>query len=182
MNLPSVTTILKDAGLYGDIERWSDSEAMRRGRLTDAACNLLAMGKVLPEAWEIDHPECVPFIDGYRSFLQRHRVQLIDCAREVTNRNERYLGHYDQLLMLDGGVRALIDIKTGGLPPVTALQLAGYELACYSMGIERVTRFALQLARGDFKLVPFTDPRDKDEFTILVRAHWVRAKYQGMGL
>ena len=49
-NWPSTTQVLKDAGLYGDIERWGDSDSMRRGRLVDAACNLLLMGKQLPQA------------------------------------------------------------------------------------------------------------------------------------
>ncbi len=175
-NWPSVTGILHDAGLYGSIERWSDPEAMRRGRLVDAACNLLVMGKQLPQSWEIDHPECVPFIDGYRAFLARHKVNLIQCAFEVTHKLERFTGHPDQLIMLDG-VRALIDLKSGGMPAVTALQTAAYDLAMLSIGMPKVTRFGLQLARGDFKLHPFTDPRDRDEFTILVRAWWIRAKY-----
>jgi hypothetical protein len=176
--LPSTTEILKAAGLYADLERFGDPESMRRGRLVDAACNLLVMGKELPQAWETDHLECVPFIDGYRSFLQRHTVNLIECAFEVVNKAERYLGHPDQLIMLDG-VRALIDIKTGGMQPTTSLQTASYEMAMYSMGMPRVTRFGLQLARGDFKLHPFIDPRDKDEFIILARAHWIRRKYLG---
>ena len=131
---PSTTQVLKDAGLYGDIERWSDSDAMRRGRLVDAACNLLVMGKELPQSWEIYHPECVPFIDGYRAFLARHKVELIDCAFKVIDKNNKFVGHPDQLIMLDGK-RTLIDIKTGGMPKCTDLQLASYHCAMTAMGM-----------------------------------------------
>lgn len=176
---PTTTQVLKDAGLYGDIERWSDFEAMRRGRLTDAACNLLAMGKELPQSWEIDHPECVPFIDGYRAFLQRHKVNLIECAFEVIDKTERTKGHPDQLLMLDG-VRALIDLKTGGMPKTCRIQLASYEVMMASMGMPKVTRFGLQLARGDFKLWPFVDPFDKDRWRILARWWWIKNEFVGV--
>jgi hypothetical protein len=178
MTFPSTTRVLKDNGLYGDIARWSDSEAMRRGRLCDAACNLLAMGKDIEDPWYEAHPECIPYIDGYKEFLRAHEPKLVQCAFEVVNKAERYMGHPDQVLILSG-VRATVDIKTGGMPPVTPLQLASYELAERSMGMPRSTRIGLQLAKGDFRLHYFTDPRDFDEWTILVRAWHVRAKYIG---
>jgi hypothetical protein len=173
---PTTTQVLHDAGLYGDIAKWSDSEAMHRGRLVDAACNLLAMGKVIPGDWKNNHPECDPYTDGYYDFLSHHEVKLIKCAFEVVNTPLKYRGHPDQLVMLDG-VRTLIDIKTGGMPKCTALQLASYEMALYSMGEERVIRLGLQLAAGDYKLHFFTDPREKDEWSILVQAWHVRSKY-----
>ncbi len=176
---PSTTQVLKDAGLYGDIERWSDSEAMRRGRLVDAACNLLLMGKVIPGDWANNHPECDPYTEGYAEFLSRHKVEYINCAFEVIDKTERTRGHPDQLVMLDG-VRALLDIKSGGMPRTCAIQLASYEVMMYSMGMERVTRFGLQLARGDFKLYPFSDPFDKDRWRILARWWWIRAEFQGV--
>lgn len=174
---PTTTQVLHDAGLYGDIARWSDLEAMKRGRYVDGGCNLLAMGKSLNAAdWS---PEHWSYIECYMRFLQRHVVKLTRCAFEVINKPLRYTGHPDQLLMLDG-VRALIDIKTGGMSKVTGLQLASYEMALYSMGEDRVTRFGLQLNPDlpeGFKLHPFTDPREKDEFSILVQAHHIRNKY-----
>ena len=186
-NWPSTTQVLHDAGLYGDLARWSDSEAMRRGRLVDAACNLLLMQKQLPESWETDHPECVPFIDGYRMFLAKHNpVIMLACAFEVVNKVERYVGHPDQLVMLDG-VRALLDLKTGGMPAPTALQLASYEMALDPEMIRTcpktpTIRVGLQLSRGDFRLHYFFDPRIKDEWLILVRAWWVKHKYVAAGL
>jgi hypothetical protein len=178
---PSSTQVLHDAGLYGDIAKWSDSEAMRRGRLVDAACNLLAMGKELTDEWCFEHPECGPYVDGYYEFLKRHQVKLVKCAFEVVNRPLRYTGHPDQLVLLDD-VLVLIDIKTGGMPKCTPLQLASYEMALYSMNDpdvadSRIVRCGLQLAAGDFKLHWFTDPREKDEWSILVQAWHVRAKY-----
>lgn len=192
MTWPTTTQVLHDAGLYGDIAKWSDTEAMRRGRLVDAACNLLAMGKVIPGDWKNNHPECDPYTDAYWDFFHHHKVELIKCAFEVVNKTERYQGHPDQLVVLDGRL-ALIDIKTGGMPPVTCLQLASYEMALRDMKMELVevehgvdiashqphlARWGLQLKPdGKFKLHPFTDPRDRDEWTIIVRAHHIRKKY-----
>lgn len=189
-NWPSTTEVLKAHGFYGQIERWSakaDREqpseyecknSRDRGTLVDGGCNLLAMGKTLGDGWKSHEACCMPFLDGYRDFLMRHRVKLIQCAFEVENKPERYRGHPDQLVELDG-VRAVLDIKTGAMPMVAPLQLASYELAMRSMGMPRSIRVGLQLSRGDFKIHYFTDPRDFDEFTILVRAQWVRRKYLG---
>jgi hypothetical protein len=196
-NWPSTTTVLKDAGLYGDAERWyhhADAtqpaeyeckNSAQRGRFVDGGCNLLAMGKTLGDGWKSHEACCMPFLEGYREFLLRHKVKLIQCAYEVVNKAERYVGHPDQTVMLCDGhgseVRATLDVKSGGFPPVTPLQLASYESAQRSMGMPRSIRVGLQLTRGDFKLHYFNDPRDFDEWTILVRAHWIRAKFQGLG-
>ena len=193
MNWPSTTQVLKAAGLYGDSERWfakADANqpaefecknSAQRGRFVDGGCNLLLMGKTLGDGWKSHEACCMPFLDGYREFLLRHRVKLIQCAYEVENKVERYRGHPDQLVELDG-VRATLDLKTGGFPPVTPLQLASYELAQRSMGMPRSIRVGLQLTRGDFKLHYFNDPRDFDEWTILVRAFHVKRKYVAEGL
>jgi len=178
---PSTTQILHDAGLYGEIARWSDAAAMRRGRLVDGACNLLVMGKDLTDEWCYAHPECLPYLEAYNKFLMKHEVKLIKCAFEVRHRELRYTGHPDQLVMLDGS-RTLLDIKTGGMPKPTPLQLASYEVALYSMndpelGTERVRRLGLQLADSEFTMHWFTDPRDKDEWSILAQAHHIRNKY-----
>jgi hypothetical protein len=189
-NWPTTTEVIKAAGLYGNIERWSAKAAKeqpsdyecrdsaQRGRFVDGGANLLAMGKTLGDEWKPHEACCVPFLDGYREFLMRHRVKLIACAYEVEHKAERVKGHPDQLVELDG-VRATLDIKTGAMPIMAPLQLASYELAQRSMGMPRSIRVGVQLTRGDFKLHYFTDPSNFDEFTILVRAHWIRRKYLG---
>ena len=193
MNWPSTTQVLKAAGLYGDSERWfakADANqpaefecknSAQRGRFVDGGCNLLLMGKTLGDGWKSHEACCMPFLDGYREFLLRHRVKLIQCAFEVVHKAERVVGHPDQLVELDG-VRAVLDLKSGGMPKTAPLQLASYELAMRSMGMPRAIRVGVQLTRGDFKLHYFNDPREMDEFIILARAWWVRAKYQGVGL
>ncbi len=182
---PSTTQVLKDAGLYGDSERWfrkadrnqpveyACPTSAGRGRAIDAGCNLLAMGKELQPEWIAKHEACcVPFIDGYRDFLARHKVNLIDCAFEVIDKNNRFVGHPDQLVMLDGK-RTLIDIKTGGMPICCDLQLASYHCGMLAMGMPPAERVGLQLARGDFEPYWFNDPRDFDKWLILVRNWWI---------
>ena len=190
-NWPSTTQVLADAGLYGDISRWTskaDREqpeeyacagGMARGRAVDGGCNLLLMRKQLDVAWCRKHEACcLPFLDGYKEFLRRHDVKLIDCAFEVVNKAERYVGHPDQVVMLDG-VRATLDIKSGAMPAVTKFQLASYDSAQRSMGMPRTLRVGIQLSRGDFKPHYFTDPRDLDFWVIEVR-HWWNKRSLGI--
>jgi hypothetical protein len=208
-NWPSTTQVLKDFGLYGDIARWSDRAAenreesdactnpAQRGRVVDSACNRLLMGldlgvgKETGKDFRLHHATCcMPFVEGYERLLQdgKHKLEPVKCgfpdrfAYEVINKSERYVGHPDQRVILDG-VPALFDIKSGSIPPTTDIQTASYLKAERSMDPQnkdlfKSIRVGVQLTRGDYILHYFTDPRVGDEFIILVRAWWIQRKYQ----
>lgn len=183
---PHTTQVLKDAGMYGNIETWTAKAAanqpaeyecrdsLQRGRFVDGGCNLILMNKSLdtPE-WRAHDACCGPFLDGYRLFLREHKVDLIQCAMEVTHRTERYSGHIDQLVMLDDK-RTLLDIKSGSMPISAPLQLASYYCAMIAMGMPRVARVGLLLTRGDYNPYYFNDPGDFDTWLIEVRHWWVK--------
>src|SRR5882672_8863924 len=73
---PRVTTILKDFGLIDAGGPWFEPKHRRRGRLVDAACNLLGAGHEIETDWwsrssgerdddRVAHEECRPFIGAY---------------------------------------------------------------------------------------------------------------------
>jgi len=192
---PSTTQVLKDFGLYGDIARWSDRAAenrdesdactnpAQRGRVVDGVCNLLLMRKGIPTEWRAKHETCcVPFVEGYEKLLKDHDVNHIKCGYAVINKTERYVGHPDQRVLLDG-VPALFDLKSGSMPATADIQTASYLKAERAehpdwKDLFKSIRVGVQLTRGDYKLHYFTDPRVGDEFIILVRAWWIQRKYQ----
>jgi len=180
---PSVTRVLHAHGFYDLYSNPNiDSEAaMLRGRLVDEACNHLAAYGKVDNDWLGRHPECEPYISAYRSFLNDHRVKLIDYQFEVKHDIERYIGHPDQLCELDGYPFVLLSIKTGAIPLWNALQEAAYVLAMKRMprfADMRIQRAALQLKPdGKYTYRFWADPFDFDHWTLLVRAWHVRAKY-----
>lgn len=185
--IPSVTQILKDAGIAVVYESQAMVEGARRGRLVHAAAHLIGNGKSIDPAWTDRHPETAPYIAGIEAFLDKHQWTFtVQPETEVRADAERYCGHPDWIGILDG-VPAIVDLKTGAFPAWAGLQLGGYLYALRSMGLDKghqMIRVGLELPGNErFKLhYEFTDPRNLSEFVILARAWWVRAKYAGAGL
>lgn len=188
---PRVTQILKDAGLI-DVS-WFEPRHSRRGRLVDAACNILGKGCVIDPAWwhgasgepgrdddYTRHEVCRPFIDAYLSFLRETGFTMTHCAVEVRNTVVRVIGHIDQIGTLDTGLQALVDIKTGGESKWHPLQLGGYHPAVIETLKIVPVRYNLYLTDdGKYRLVRRHDARDINEFLCLARAWWVCRKYKG---
>ena len=184
MNWPSVTTILKDAGISVVYESQAMTDGARRGRLVHAAAHLIGNGKTIDPAWSDRHPEVAPYIAGIEAFLDRHDFTLQSCEVEVKNDIYNYIGHVDWLGKLDG-VPCIIDLKTGPMPQWAGLQLGGYLAALRSMGLDKshmMIRVGLELPGNErFQLHYFTDPRELSEFLTLAQARIVVAKYVGAG-
>ncbi len=183
MNWPSNTQILKDAGISAVYESQAMMDGARRGRLVHAAGHLMASNKEIDPAWIGRHPESHGYLSGIEAFFRRHKFRLTDCELEVRCESERYVTHPDWLGFLDD-IPADIDIKTGACPRWAGIQLGGQLYALRSIkypNADKMIRVVLELpGDGTFKLKYFTDPRDMSEFLILVRAWWIRAKYQGV--
>lgn len=151
---------------YGSVP---NKELMQRGRLTHAACHMLAGGGEDP-AWESRHPECAIYIAAYRKFLREHRFVLVEFEREYRCESLRFVSHPDQVGVLDESGLVDLEIKSGTLPRWVQLQTAGQVIA---MGTTSMKRFALQLkSDGNYVLTPHEDWRDLDRFRALVDAYW----------
>jgi hypothetical protein len=117
---------------------------MARGRIVDAAADILVRNRLLDSSWLARHPygahvyrdavgrerdcNCRPFIDAYLKFLAEHAVSLY-YPEQGMFRNRgiahirfkhdvlQYTTEPDQVLCLDDYPQpCVVDIKTGGVP------------------------------------------------------------------
>lgn len=180
---PSPTRLFKFFGLYGD--RRPDEAAMRRGRLVDAASNLMATGHDLRdfrsengEIWQAAHPELSPYLLAMQKFLDEHTIIVVRHQVDVVNEYPKYRGRFDWEAVIDG-LPAYVDLKTtssGRIPKCTAVQTAMYAQAD---GDRRKKRFGLALCgNANYRLIPFTDYRDFDQGNIWCMAWWGAETYR----
>lgn len=190
---PRCTQILKDEGIIDTGGDWYyQPKHLRRGRLVDAACNILGAGRSIEPDWwamtsgerdddRVPHTDCRPYIDAYATFLRETGFRMTHCAVEVRNAAYRYIGHIDQLGLLPARTfgAALIDIKTGGESDWHRLQLGGYKPAVIQTIGEVPDRFNLYLTNdGKYRLVCRNNPRDVSEFAILAQAWHIKRGFR----
>lgn len=177
--LPSVTTILREAGLI-DGSFWTD-EARLRGEYLHAAIALHNEGDLDINALD---PKLVPYFRGYERFLEETRVEVEHTERRVCDEGLGYAGTLDLIVawMTESGERVarrgLVDVKTGSVPPSVGPQTAAY-LRCARTFLPLgapVYRFALHLpGDGSYRLVPLTNTQDEADFLAALRvAHFRR--------
>ena len=87
-----------------------------------AVCEALAGDGDLPGLYRA---EARPFVDQFLKAVSALDIEPVEVERSVWNETYRYGGTFDLYAMV-GGVRTLIDLKTGkGVYPEAAWQLAG---------------------------------------------------------
>lgn len=192
MGLPRVTQILKQFGFIRDItelqfgDKGVHSRHLRRGRLVDYACNLVGQGlQVEGEWWKrasgspdprlndwIAHEDCRPYINSYTKALEETGGKLLHWAFEVVNPVVGYVGHCDQVWMLDGR-EASVELKCGKEEDWHALQSGAYLPGIIAKFRFVPRRYNLYLTEESYKLVRRDDPRDVKEFEALARAYHV---------
>jgi hypothetical protein len=164
--LPSVTAILKNAGLVDDA--WFEPVHRERGSYVHLGCRLIDDDE-LDEA-SID-PAILPYLDAYRSFLAVTQPAWTYLEHRVWDPVMRYAGTLDRAGLVQGE-KVVLDIKSGGCPPSVGPQTAAYRRCLpqpYSW-----KRAALQLkADGTFRLHPLTDRGDEHIFlAALALSQW----------
>lgn len=185
---PRATEILKDFGFVPDAPYY-EPKHRRRGRLVDAAVNLIGMGKTIEEDWwdrtsgerdddRVAHRETLPFIEAYMQAQGELRFKVTHCALELRHHAPSYVGHPDQLWDYSG--LALVDVKTGPEPPKDSIAewYHRYQLGLYYPMIlhffeHRLVpkRFNLYLTNdGKYRLVERKDRRDVTEALVLAQA------------
>lgn len=176
VEVPSVTTILKSAGIIDD--RFYTEVGRERGTAVHLACQLLDEDDL---DFDSVAEEISGYLKAYQSFKKDSGFVPLKIEEGVYNRVYQYAGRYDRLGEIDGKI-VLMDIKTGAIPKWVELQLIGYETAIVDMGrvfqnfvnpVEEL--FALQLREnGAYTLKAIEGGREKQEvFLSAVRLyHW----------
>ena len=176
--IPSVTQIIKAAGLMGD---WckADEYAMLRGTYVHKACAAHLRGTLIEESVD---DEIMPYLNAFRKFLADTKFKYDSCEKLVYHGMFRYAGTYD-LFGRSGKRLWLIDIKSGAMPKWAAIQTMGYLMAMkleFPMKIMAVTtRHGLELRPdGTYSFTSFDDDvRDARVFGAALNiANWKKEK------
>lgn len=168
--LPSVTTVLKEAGLIDD--SFYTPEAALRGTVVHECCAIINMGLEIDEDTIDDAAR--PYVDAYRRFLESvgERFQVDKVEHRVHSAAFGYAGTTDILGKFDR--RPMVcDIKTGDPAPWHAVQLAGYAAAYTVIPLERYCVYLN--SDGEYGLRHYTDPSDRTAFLSAVAlVNWKR--------
>ena len=173
--LSGVTSLLGDAGL---IDFSMIPEAMR-GHYMDRGSKVHRATELFDEE-DLDFNSLDPvlkeYVKGYIKFRLDfgERYHIVGSEIIVRHPVQRYAGTFDRLCTIDGEL-SILDIKSGGLQPWTALQLQAYLMAHESEGGQKVkARYALQLTKeGAYKLQKYDDPSDAAVWLAVVAlARW----------
>jgi hypothetical protein len=162
---PSVTEIIGDMGLYGDVSYFTEY-SRERGNFVHWIIEWYLEG-TLDEA-TID-PELLPYFHAWQRFEADTHYESEVCEKVIASDSLRFAGTIDHIGYLNGHF-CIIDVKTGVMAPATAIQLAGYEVLAKQPGIKR---FALQLTgEGKYKLTEFKDRQDAQIFKAALAIYW----------
>lgn len=129
VRVPSVSAILRSAGLVGDYSQIPSDileRARARGVAVHSACEAIDRGAE-PDGVSA---EVSGYVAGYRRFLRETQFDALATEEIVAHREYRYAGRFDAFGWL-GGLRTMIDRKAVARIDhvATSVQLAAYSCA-----------------------------------------------------
>ena len=124
ITIPSVTQILKSAGITGNNSFYTE-EARNRGTSIHSLCEEYANGNEISIEGEYQ-----PYLKAFADWFLKNSVETISTEIIVDNTIDgfRYAGKYDLLAKINKK-NVLVDIKTGVYAKWHTIQIAGYALA-----------------------------------------------------
>jgi hypothetical protein len=174
VQLPSVTGVIADTGLYGNTSYFTDY-SRDRGSFVHQIVQWHLSGELDEET--ID-PVLRPYFDAWLRFESESKYISDSCEEALASTTYRYAGTIDHIGHLNGHF-CIIDVKSGALHPATALQLAGYENLLKARGAKR---FSLELkADGKYKLTEHKDRSDRDIFLAALSLYYWKQNHNVKG-
>ena len=119
--LPSVTQVIKSAGLVDDT--FYDDYSCQRGSAVHLATALYDEG-TLDESTVAD--EIKGYLVGWVKFLKESKFKPEAIEKRLSHQIYSYAGTIDRIGLLNGR-QVICDIKTGALMPTVGVQLAAYK-------------------------------------------------------
>jgi len=153
INYPSVTKVLEEMGFVDST--WFDEDSRVLGTYVHKAVELYNKGELLEE--DLDE-QLAPYLDAWRRFKKNSDIVILNSELQVHSDISRYAGTLDIECTINDN-QAIIDLKSGIVAPVTALQLAAYVMARYE-NYYSVKRYGLSLKGGRATIVPFENFSD----------------------
>lgn len=160
--LPSVTTILKDVGLLGDMPKFSDDYSMTRGSFVHKACEMVDLDTLDEE--QLD-PALVGYVAAYKRFRAEMDIKWTEIEKPRHDAALGFAGTPDRV-----AVGVVVDLKTGAPQAWHGPQLAAYTMLAHTAGASTlVKRYGLYLsAHGTYKLKRYENRSDFDVFRAAV--------------
>lgn len=160
--LPSVTTILKDVGLLGDLTKFSNDFAMTRGSMVHKVCEMWDIGTLDEESVD---PQLAGYFAAYKKFRGEMDIEWTEIEKPRHDAALGYAGTPDRV-----GNRIVLDIKTGSAQAWHGPQLAAYTMLALEAPLNTLTkRYGLYLAKdGTYKLKRYESRSDFDIFRACV--------------
>ena len=157
--IPSVTTRIQTAGLFGPGASFYTPESAERGTRVHAACTDLDLGQPCTLL-----PVEQGFLDSYTKW--RTLMQPTWTSMEQPHYSARYdtAGTADRTGMM-GGTPLVLDFKTGGPAKWHGLQLAMYDLLHDDIPPQRRRRIALYL-RIDGRMAQSVEYLEPSDYTL----------------
>lgn len=178
--LPSVTSIMQDAGLCDFSAPWFTESVRTRGQLVHAAIALDIEGDLDDETLD---PVLEGYVAGWRQFLIETGAAVEHSERRVCDPVLGFAGTLDSIVRMQDANgrtrRTLLDFKPATYPSVGP-QTAAYAMCADALYPEPVffARAALILpGNGTYKLEPLVDPLDKPTFLAALRVFQFRQRH-----
>jgi hypothetical protein len=174
-NWPRVTSILKDAGLYGDMR--SDEHAMARGTAVHMACEFYDEGDLDTDSVTA---EVMPYISAWATFKRETgcRIESDDqgliIERSVWHPTLMYRGTLDRIATVNSKPYVL-DVKSGSPWPPHPIQTGLYSMAWAAMHDIPYPRRACVYLTADGKY-KFDEHKNRQDYNIakacITLANW----------
>jgi hypothetical protein len=162
--LPSVTTILKHGGFYGDAVKYFTEYTSNRGKYVHQIIRYHLEG-VLDE--DTVDESLMGYYDAWLKFERESNFVPELIEKPMISVKHGFAGTPD-LIGTFNKYRSTIDIKSGIVGPVVGLQTAGYEI----LDDQPSKRFSLQLKPdGKYNLIEYRNRQDKSIFLAAVALH-----------
>lgn|SRR5574341_116369 len=175
--LPSVTSILRDAGLIDHSAPWFTDEVRNRGTYVHQAIALLVEQDL---DWETLDPALVPYVQAFDRWRAEGNFVIEATEQRVCDEALGYAGTADLMAKRWSGATSawlsyLVDVKCGTVPPSVGPQTAAYA-RCLDFW-----RFRASLnlrSDGAYRFELLEDPEDEDDFLAALRLfHRKRTRY-----
>jgi hypothetical protein len=168
-NFPSVTTIIKAAGLMPDYSRM-DTYARDRGAAVHKAIELHHRGTL--DETTVDR-SVRPYLDAFKQWQVFTKAEPVDNGTaplveyEIRDELLGYIGHID-LVCTIAGCAWVIDYKAGDVDPWHAIQTAAY-WKLYRLAPKRGTLYLTPDVKPPYKLREHKDSTDWLDFQAALR-------------
>lgn len=179
--LPSVTSVLKDMGFYGNAEAWFTEESATRGTYIHRLIQYYLEGTL--DECTIDDA-LLPYFHAWQHFEADTGFAPMEIEKAMVSETHRFAGTVDYVGVINGKC-AVIDLKTStAAAPAEQLQTAAYrQLLQENPGqvMQPTHRFSLHVSSaGKYKLIEHSDRSDRNVFIAAVSIwHW--KKNHGIG-